>query len=274
VDSDLAADAAKSGAKKGRPTRHRAPLESEHLASMADLCHKHKLSAVRDFFAILLAFRGFMRGGEVTGLIADDITVEDLKEKPPPSAPFPPLSAASVAQQAQASASAASAPDRYMAPRSVLVVLISSSKTKPQAQKKQRAWREGDSVIIGPDKDERLCPIAWYKRYSAMREKDLGSPSPQAPFFYSTASARQPLDSSRFNEIVKRWLGFINVDPTLYGGHSARVGGATAAAKALVDVRLIKRHGRWKSDAVYIYIRDDSYSMLPLQEALGFLSLQ
>jgi len=117
----------------------------------------------------------------VTGLIADDITVEDLKEKPPPSAPIPPLSAASVAQQAQASASAASAPDRYMAPRSVLVVLISSSKTKPQAQKKQRAWREGDSVIIGPDKDERLCPIAWYKRYSAMRE-GLGFSLPAGPF--------------------------------------------------------------------------------------------
>ena len=52
------------------------------------------------------------------------------------------------------------------------------------------------------------------------------------------------------------------------------MGGVTAAAKALVDIRLIKRHRRWKSDAVYIYIRDDSYSMLPLQEALGYLSLQ
>ena len=63
------------------------------------------------------------------------------------------------------------------------------------------------------------------------------------------------------------------MDPSAYGGHSARAGGATAAAVAEVDLRLIKRQGRWKSDAVFIYIHDDTNTMLALCEALGGISL-
>ncbi len=39
------------------------------------------------------------------------------------------------------------------------------------------------------------------------------------------------------------------------GSHSLRRGGATAAANAGVSVDDIKAHGRWRSDAVEVYIR-------------------
>ena len=35
------------------------------------------------------------------------------------------------------------------------------------------------------------------------------------------------------------------------------MGGATAAVAAGVDIVLVKRHGRWKSECFYIYIRTD-----------------
>ena len=72
---------------------------------------------------------------------------------------------------------------------------------------------------------------------------------------------------------MKLWLTRIDVDPARFGGHSARAEGATEAARKAVDVRLIKRHGRWKSDAVYIYIHDDEQTMLALSEAMGGVSL-
>ena len=36
----------------------------------------------------------------------------------------------------------------------------------------------------------------------------------------------------------------------MYGLHSLRAGGATAAANMGVNDRLFKKHGRWKSDKV------------------------
>ena len=50
-------------------------------------------------------------------------------------------------------------------------------------------------------------------------------------------------------------LGF---DPALFGMHSLRAGGATAAANAGVEEdRLFKRHGRWKSESAKDgYVKD------------------
>ena len=36
-------------------------------------------------------------------------------------------------------------------------------------------------------------------------------------------------------------------DPSVYGNHSFRSGGATTAANSGVDERVFQRHGRWKS---------------------------
>ena len=44
----------------------------------------------------------------------------------------------------------------------------------------------------------------------------------------------------------------------LYGLHSLRIGGATAAANNDLPDRVIKKHGRWKSEnAKDIYCRED-----------------
>ena len=59
----------------------------------------------------------------------------------------------------------------------------------------------------------------------------------------------------------------IGVDPTGYGSHSMRRGGATAAAK-FVRTHVLKRHGRWKSDAVYLYVDDDAETVLSVTDAI------
>lgn len=46
----------------------------------------------------------------------------------------------------------------------------------------------------------------------------------------------------------------IAVNPASYGMHSLRRGGVVAAWKAGVDIEKIRMHGRWRSDAVRVYM--------------------
>ena len=45
------------------------------------------------------------------------------------------------------------------------------------------------------------------------------------------------------------------LDPSLYGAHSLRIGGATAALAAGVPPNLIRLMGRWSSEVCQIYCR-------------------
>ena len=61
-------------------------------------------------------------------------------------------------------------------------------------------------------------------------------------------------------------LGF---SAKLFGLHSLRSGGATAAANAGVNDRLFKRHGRWRSDkAKDGYVKDNLEALLSVSKNL------
>ena len=60
------------------------------------------------------------------------------------------------------------------------------------------------------------------------------------------------------------------MDPKLFGMHSLRAGGATAAANAGVPDRLFKRHGRWKSESAKDgCVKDSVESRLEVSKNLG-----
>ena len=67
---------------------------------------------------------------------------------------------------------------------------------------------------------------------------------------------------------VKEVCTELGLDASLYGTHSARGGGATAAAELGVPDRLIKQHGRWRSDfMVQHYIRVNREHQLDVTRA-------
>ena len=68
--------------------------------------------------------------------------------------------------------------------------------------------------------------------------------------------------------LVKNWRARIKVDPKGFDSHSLRRGGATAAAQAHVKMHVLKRHGRWLSDAVYMYIVDGPEEQLGVSQAV------
>ena len=65
----------------------------------------------------------------------------------------------------------------------------------------------------------------------------------------------------------------IGVKSDIFGLHSLRSGGATAAAIMGVPDRLFKKHGRWKSEQVKDgYIKDDVHPLLLVSNCLGVLA--
>ena len=78
------------------------------------------------------------------------------------------------------------------------------------------------------------------------------------------------LSYSRLREILLAKIGQMGWDPKLFGMHSLRAGGATAAANAGVPDRLFKRHGRWKSETAKDgYVKDSLESRLSVSKSLG-----
>ena len=63
--------------------------------------------------------------------------------------------------------------------------------------------------------------------------------------------------------MVRRVMEAAGRNPAVYGGHSLRIGGATAALAANVPPSLIRLMGRWSSDIYEIYC------CLSLESALG-----
>jgi hypothetical protein len=63
-------------------------------------------------------------------------------------------------------------------------------------------------------------------------------------------------------------MGLPEQEISRYGSHSLRKGGATAAAATRVRMHLLKRHGRWRSDAVFIYIVDPLVARLEVSRAI------
>ena len=60
------------------------------------------------------------------------------------------------------------------------------------------------------------------------------------------------------------------MDPQLFGMHSLRAGGATAAANAGVPDRLFKRHGRWWFESAKDgYVKDSVEKWLSVSKNLG-----
>ena len=130
-----------------------------------------------------------------------------------------------------------------------LVIAVDKSKTDK--------FHEGATVGLAGCPGHKLCPVSWGKRYMECRAKG-------ATFF--TQEGKQgrggPLGATKPNFVIKDWLQRIGVDPKGYGSHSLRRGGTTAAMQAKVRTHLIKRHGRWSSDAVYLYMVDDIHEKL------------
>jgi hypothetical protein len=139
----------------------------------------------------------------------------------------------------------------------VLFVFIEKSKTD-QA-------RNGHTVLLGQAKNGALCPIFWFKMFQ------IWATTTASALFHQADPKKGGLAAPSAGKILKGLLklaGVDEVDVKLLTSHSCRIGGATAAAAAGVNLRLIMRHGNWKSFAVFLYIRDCMQDRLSVSKAI------
>ena len=74
---------------------------------------------------------------------------------------------------------------------------------------------------------------------------------------------------TRTREVVLHDFSQLGYSTKLFGLHSLRSRGATAAANAGVNDRLFKRHGRWRSDkAKDGYVKDNLEALLSVSKSL------
>jgi integrase len=138
-----------------------------------------------------------------------------------------------------------------------LSIFIRKSKTDQAA--------DGARVYLAETGNE-VCPVKWFEKFNTVR-------NPEALFLFhpmgGRADVKNPLSSSTPNFIVKKLLTLIHVDPSKYGSHSCRKGGCTTAVEAGIDLRVVARHGRWKSDSILDYVKDSAETKLSVSRAIS-----
>ena len=120
------------------------------------------------------------------------------------------------------------------------------------------------------------CPFDMLCRYAKMSGDSLDSTEFVFRSLYKRKNGAHALRSgsrlsySRARELFILKFKAIGLDTKLYGLHSLRIGGASAAANNDLPDRVIKKHGRWKSEhAKDVYCREDIQHQLLVTLNIG-----
>jgi integrase len=126
----------------------------------------------------------------------------------------------------------------------------------------------GSTVVIGATKS-RICPIAAMRAYLAIRRSSQGHIFPNESLFIFSDGAT--LRRDQLTSFLRAFLTKLGLNASLFSGHSFRIGGATALAKAGVPEHIIQRMGRWSSDAFkgYIHTANSELARFALSMANG-----
>jgi len=135
-------------------------------------------------------------------------------------------------------------------------------------------FRRGDEVIIARSGKE-TCPVTYLENYLRRTSTSLQEQRFLFRPICRTKNGERLRESGSISytclwEQFKRKVSKLGFNPTDFGLHSLRAGGATKAANAGVPDRLFKRHGRWKSEnAKDGYIDDSVEHRLSVTKQLG-----
>ncbi|XP_019621166.1 PREDICTED: uncharacterized protein LOC109467590 [Branchiostoma belcheri] len=138
-------------------------------------------------------------------------------------------------------------------------------------KRKNDQFREGHWACIATT-GSTSCPVTLLKRFL----KSSNS-SGHIKLFRRVSNHRgnislrqEPMSYTRAREKVLSMLSTIGLDPTRYGLHSLRSGGASTAAAMGVPDRLIAHHGGWRStEAREGYILESKSAILGVSRSLG-----
>lgn len=136
-----------------------------------------------------------------------------------------------------------------------------NARVKMRKRKDLRLLRGKHSdVVLGGGGGGWFDPVAELMEW--LRQRRAAGIADDRPLFcHMDGSA---FDVREVRDMVKLCMQAVGLDPALFGAHSLRIGGATAALAAGVPPSMIRLMGRWSSDVYEIYCR------MSLQSAVGF----
>ena len=79
----------------------------------------------------------------------------------------------------------------------------------------------------------------------------------------------KPMSGDNIRKIIKLAVSSIGLNPKHFSGHSLRAGGATDLFEARVPYHIIKKMGRWKSDAAMRYYRSEDDVVKAVRKAFN-----
>ena len=151
---------------------------------------------------------------------------------------------------------------QHMTARDVAAVVRGGQQhaaVRMRKRKNLKVLRGKDHTVMiaagGAHFDAAECLFEW------LAVRRAAGVSDDKPLFCHASGAS--ITTEEVRRMVRRVMEAAGRDPKVYGGHSLRIGGATAAHAAGVPPSLIRLMGRWSSDIYEIYCR------LSLESALG-----
>jgi hypothetical protein len=142
---------------------------------------------------------------------------------------------------------------------------------------KTNCYRNGKNVLISKLNTPQ-CPVTILQCYIREAKIDISTDKyifrPLTYFKrnkkYTMRNNNIKLSNTRAREIIREALSSIGINMNNYGLHSIRSGGSIAACKYAVPDRLVKVHGRWKSEhAKDGYVCEDLEKRLSVSKNLG-----
>ena len=137
-------------------------------------------------------------------------------------------------------------------------------------------YREGAWVLVAATGNV-TCPVSMLKKYMDLAGIVPGSSEEFLfrPVVYMKSSSKYALRGGKLSystcrDLFKKAISSIGLDASLFGLHSLRAGGASAAAALGVPDRLFKKHGRWVSDSAKDgYVKETLFNQLSVSLNLG-----
>ena len=129
-----------------------------------------------------------------------------------------------------------------------IFILLYSSKTHDKESKPQEI-KISSNECTGL-KLKFFCPFTLVRNFLQIR----GDYALDGEQFFIMAD-KSPVAPVQVRNMLRMLITALNLNPQVYDCHSFRIGRSTDLLKFGFDVETIKRLGRWKSNAVYKYMR-------------------
>ena len=124
-----------------------------------------------------------------------------------------------------------------------IVIYLKGSKTDQYNQGTVRnQFRSGNE----------LCVVAALADYQSLKPERFAGAEADLPLF--RLECGKPLQRTDIQSLIQLAAVADGQSTTRYGSHSLRIGGATAMYQTTKDLDIVKRFGRWNSDAFHGYL--------------------